>query len=193
MSFNSSQFLEVWCFNLKFFKVSRSISPYYQVTLTTCVVISLLAPITVVANAFILVAIWKNKSLRTPSYVLLTGLSFTDFCTALLSQPIYVVYKLTDITGNIKMFCLAGALTESVAFYLASLKFVVMTVIAVERWLHMSRRSLLTVRRLVILHINFAAFLVITVAARMYEREMSPTLFTVMRLVRTWGLTVFLF
>ena len=53
--------------------------------------------------------------------------------------------------------------------------------IAVERWLHMNRRSLTTVRRLVILHITFAAFLVITVTARMYEREMSPTIFTVMR------------
>ena len=28
MSFNSSQLLEVWCFNLKFFKVSRNTSPY---------------------------------------------------------------------------------------------------------------------------------------------------------------------
>lgn len=56
-------------------------------------------------------------------------------------------------------------------------------VIAVERWLHMNRRSLPTLRRLVILHIKFAAFLVITVTARMYEWEMSPTIFTVMRVV----------
>ena len=190
MSFNSSPLLEIWCFNLKFYKVSRNTSPYYQVTLTTCVVTSLLAPMAVVANAFILAAIWKNKSLRTPSYVLLAGLSFTDFCTGLLSQPLHVMYKLTDITGDIKMFCLAGTLTESIAFYLASLKFVVMAIIAVERWLHMSRRSLLTVRRLVILHITIAALLVLTVAARMYEREMSPAIFTAMRVVHLWGLTV---
>ena len=144
----------IWCFNLKFYKVSRNTSPYYQVTLTTWVVTSLLAPMAVVANAFILAAIWKNKSLRTSSYVLLAGLSFTDFCTGLLSQPLHVMYKLTDITGDIKMFCLAGTLTESIAFYLASLKFVVMAIIAVERWLHVSRRSFLTVRRLVILHIT---------------------------------------
>lgn len=193
MSFNSSQLLEVWCFNLKFFKVSRNTSPYYQVTLTSCVVTSLLAPMAVVANAFILIAIWKNKSLRTPSYVILAGLSFTDFCTGLLSQPFYVVYKLADIAGNIRMFCLAGTVTESVAFHLASLKFVVMAITAVERWLHMSRRSLLTVRRLVIFHITSAAFLAITVAARMYQREMSPAIYTVMRVIQSWGLTVGVF
>ena len=190
MSFNSSQLLEVWCFNLKFFKASRNTSPYYQVTLTTCVVTSLLAPMAVVANYFILIAIWKNKSLRTPSYVILAGLSFTDFCTGLLSQPFYVVYKLADIAGNLKMFCLAGAVAESVAVFLASLKFVVMAITAVERWLHMSRRSLLTVRRLVIFHIASAAFLVITVAAHMYEKEMSPAVSTVMSVIRLWGLTV---
>ena len=176
MSFNSSQLLEVWCFNLKFFKASRNTSPYYQVTLTTCVVASLLAPMAVVANYFILIAIWKNKSLRTPSYVILAGLSFTDFCTGLLSQPFYVVYKLADIAGNIKMFCLAGAVAESVSVFLASLKLI--------------RRSLLTVRRLVIFHIASAAFLVITVAAHMYEKEMSPAVSTVMSVIRLWGLTV---
>ena len=190
MSFNSSPLLEVWCSNLKFFKVSRNTSPYYQVTLTTCVVTSLLAPMAVVANAFILAGIWKNKSLRTPSYVLFAELSFTDFCTGILSQPFYVAYKLADITGNMKMFCLAGAVTESVVYYLGSLKCVVIVIIAVGRWLHMSRRSFLTVRRLVIFHITSAAFLVITVAAHMYEREMSPAIFTLMRVVRLWGLTV---
>ena len=50
-------------------------------------------------------------------FVLLAGLAFTDFCTALLSQPFYAVYKLADITGNIKLVCIAGALTESVGLY----------------------------------------------------------------------------
>jgi len=145
----------------------------------------------VVANAFILEGIKKKKSLRTPSDVLFAGLSFTDFCTGLLSQPFYVVFKLADITGNIKMFCLTGAVTEIAAFYLASLKFVVIVTIAVERWLHMSRRSLhVTVRRLVIFHITLAAFLFITMAVRIYEREMSPAIFTLTRVVQLWGLTV---
>ena len=59
----------------------------YQVTFKNCVVTSLLSPMAVAGNALIMAAIWRNPSLRTPSYVLLAGLAFTDFCTGLLSQP----------------------------------------------------------------------------------------------------------
>ena len=86
MAFNFSRLEDSWCIFLANSNATESISGYYTVTLTVCVVTSLLAPITVVANALILVAIWKNPSLRTPSYVLPAGLAYTDFCTGLLTQ-----------------------------------------------------------------------------------------------------------
>ena len=43
------------------------------------------------------------------------------------------------------------------------------TMIAVERWLHMSRRSLLTVRRVVILYIIFVVLLIVVVAGRIFS------------------------
>ena len=104
MSFTSSQWLDSLCLNLRLFNASLS---YYQVTLTTCVITSLLAPMTMIANAFILAAIWKNPSLRTPSYVLLAGLAFTDFCTGLLTQPFYVLNKLGEMTGRVDLSCIA--------------------------------------------------------------------------------------
>ena len=156
------------CLLTYFSNGSKSTSVYYQVTLTSCVVSSLLAPMAVVANALIMAAIWRNPSLRTPSYVLLAGLAFTDFFTGLVSQPFYVVYKLSDLTGNLRMFCIAGTVTESVALHLSFLTLVVLTMIAVERWLHMSRRSLFTVRRVVILYATFALLLVFGVTSRMY-------------------------
>ena len=167
MSFTSSQWLDSLCLNLRLFNASLS---YYQVTLTTCVITSLLAPMTMIANAFILAAIWKNPSLRTPSYVLLAGLAFTDFCTGLLTQPFYTVYKLADIKGNIKI-CIAGAVPESVGLYFSSLTFIAMTIMAVERWLHMSRRPFLTVRRVVVIYIICIVFAAFGVAARMYTWE----------------------
>ena len=134
----------------------------------------------VVANALILIAIWKNKSLRTPSFVILAGLSFPDFCTGLLSQPFYVVYKLADSRKHKDV--LSGWSSRRKCCILSCLlEFVVMAITAMERWLHMSRRSLLTIRRLVVFHITSAAFLSFTVAVRMYEKEMSPAIFTVIR------------
>ena len=114
MAFNSSRLPDSWCSFLIIFNASESTSLYYRVTLTTCIISSLLAPMTVAANAFILAAIWKNPSLRTPPYILLAGLAFTDSCTELLTQPFFVVYRWADLTGNIKKFCIAGIVLQFV-------------------------------------------------------------------------------
>ncbi|XP_020622052.1 olfactory receptor 4F21-like [Orbicella faveolata] len=168
MAFNLSRLEDSWCIFLADFNVTDSISGYYTVTLTVCVVTSLLAPITVIGNAFILVAIWKNPSLRTPSYVLLAGLSFTDFCSGLLTQPFYVVYKLAELAGWRKLICIAGLIAQIAGYYFSSLTVIALTITAVERWLHMSRRSLLTVRRVVMLYVTFVLFLIVFFASLMY-------------------------
>ncbi|XP_078374372.1 adenosine receptor A3-like [Oculina patagonica] len=169
MSLNSSRLPDSWCFFLPPPNASKSTSAFYQVTLTTCVATSLLAPMAVVANALILVAIWRNPPLRTPSYVLLAGLAFTDLCTGLLSQPLFAIYQLAVLAGNRKMTCIAGAITHIVGYYFSSLTVIGMTIIAVERWLHMSRRSLLTVRRVIIIYITFMILLISLIAYHVYN------------------------
>jgi len=153
MGFNSSRLPDSWCSFLTIFNASESTSVYYRVTVTACVISSLLTPIIVTANTLILAAIWKNSSLRTPSYVLLAGLSFTDFFTGLLSLPFFVVNQWADLTGSTEIFCIAALITQIAGYYFSSLTVMVITIMAVERWLHMSRRSLLTVRRVVVLYI----------------------------------------
>ena len=168
MDFNSTRSPDGWCSFLILSNSSKGTSAYYQVTLTACVVTSLMVPMTVAGNAFILAAIWKNPSLRTPSYVLLAGLSLTDFCSGLLSQPFYVVYKLAELAGERKVICITGVITQSVGYFFSSLTVIVMTLIAVERWLHMSRRTLLTVRRVATLYITSAVLLIVLDAVHMY-------------------------
>ena len=169
MAFNSSRLPDSWCSFLTIFNASESTSVYYQATLTTCVISSLLAPMIVATNAFILAAIWKTPSLRTPSYVLLAGLAFTDFCTGLLTQPFFAVYQWADLTGNVKMFCIAGVILQFVGYCFSSLTVIVITIMTVERWLHMSRRSLLTVRRVVIVYIMSAVLVIVLNACHMYN------------------------
>ena len=158
MAFNFSRLENSWCIFVADSNATSSISGYYTVSLTVCVVTSLLAPITVDSNALILAAIWKNPTLRTPCYVLLAGLAFTDFCSGLLSQPSYVVYKLAEVAGQRKLICIAGVITQISGYYFSSLTVITLTIIAVERWLHMSRRSLLTVRRVLVLNVTFILF-----------------------------------
>ena len=94
-------------------------------------------------------AIWKNASLRTPSYIILGGLAFADFCTGLISEPVYIGYKLTYIVVHKKYavwFCI-GPIVQFSLRYFSWLTLLTSTFMAVERWLHMARSSLLTVRR----------------------------------------------
>ena len=170
MGYNSSAGSpDSWCSFLIIFNASKSTSVYYRITLPTCFISSLLAPIIVAANALILAAIWKNPALRNPSYVLIAGLAFTDFCTGLLTQPFFALYLWADLAGNIKTFCIAGVITQSVGYSLSSLTAIVITLMAVERWLHMSRSSLLTVRRVVILYIMSAVLIIVLKACQMYN------------------------
>ena len=169
MGYNSLRLPDSWCSFLISFNASESTSLYNRVTLTTYFISSLLAPMIVAANTLILTAIWKNPSLRTPSYVLLAGLAFTDFCTGLLTQPFFALYQWADLTGNIEMLCTAGVATQGVGYFLSSLTVIVMAIMAVERWLHMSRRSLLTVRRVVILYIKSTVLLIVLNAWHMYN------------------------
>ncbi|XP_068684123.1 uncharacterized protein [Montipora foliosa] len=52
------------------------------------IVLLVLSPVAVVANALILAAIWKGTFQRTWLYVLLSGLAFSDFCIGLIVQPL---------------------------------------------------------------------------------------------------------
>ncbi len=143
MTLNSSSLPGRWCLFQFYLNVSKAPQFTIRQLFELCCHLTSMA---VVGNALILTAVWKNPSLRTPSYVLLAGLAFTDFCTGLLSQPFFVIYQLAVLAGNRKVTCFGGVITQGVAYFSSSLTVIFMTIIAVERWLHMSRRSVFTVR-----------------------------------------------
>ena len=57
-----------------------------MVPIAISVVVTILSPVAVAGNAMVLVSIWKNPSLRTPSYIILCGL---DLCTGLMTETLY--------------------------------------------------------------------------------------------------------
>lgn len=110
----------------------------------------------VAENFLVLAAVWRNPLLRTPSYILLAVLASTDFLTGLITQPIYVISKFSEIReGKSRSFCvLDGAkrgavlIERGIGWYLTFITILTNTCMAIERWLHMARRSLLNIRRL---------------------------------------------
>ena len=107
--------------------------------------IAIFSPVAVAGNTLILAAIWKNPSLRTPSYILLAGLAFTDFGTGLLTQPAYVATELVNKKPTVrKQLTVVGS---SFSIFFSSCTILLVTLMSIERWLLMSRRSCITVRR----------------------------------------------
>jgi len=111
--------------------------------------------VAVVGNGLVLATIWRNPSLRTPSYILLAGLALTDFCTGIVSVPFLfakeLAHSLNKLSGrNMEpsVYFAMRIIADSCFEYFFNLTVLIMTLVSIERWLHMSRRSLLTVRRL---------------------------------------------
>ena len=129
-----------------------------RVNLLLLILIAALVPVAVVANGLVLAAIWRKPSFRTPSYFLLAGLAFTDFCTGLISQPLWTASKLSrylapdqfnisDKSKLPKFYSITRSIGDGCAKYFYQVTVLLITVMSIERWLHMTRRSVLTVRR----------------------------------------------
>lgn len=127
---------------------------FNAITFSTSVVLAVLSPVAVVGNILILAVIWRKQTLRTPSYILLSGLAFTDFCTGFFTQPLSVAGKFICLESSqeinarqLSILPYAIAISAGCTSYFYSLTLLLITLMSVERWLHMSRRSVLTVRR----------------------------------------------
>ena len=108
---------------------------------------AVLSPVAMTGNALILVVIWKQTFVRTPFHILLT-----DLCTGLISQPFFAAAYFTYFaTQGADCYKLKLALTLRTigacsALYFIACTILLLTLLSIERWLHMSRRSLLTSR-----------------------------------------------
>lgn len=126
---------------------------YSALTISASVIIAILSPVAVVGNALIMVTIWKNQSLRTPSYILLCFLAFTDLCTGLITQPFHIAAEMIclknthEVQQQLPFLLYARSIAEGGGTYFSSLTSILLTLMSIERWLHMTRRSLLTLRR----------------------------------------------
>ena len=129
----------------------------HRETVASSVVLALFSPVAVTLNALVLAAIWRNPLLRTPSYIFLTGLALTDFCSGLIGMPISVANELIYLTEpqmNLldantwpTSYLKTRVIVDVCGSYLFHVTILTVTLMSIERWLHMTRRSLITVRR----------------------------------------------
>ena len=117
------------------------------------IIVIILCPVAVVGNALILAAIWKKTFQRTSFHVLLSGLALTDLCTGLITQPFYAGQALlyfTDPRAVIHrpvLIKIISTISKVSVVYFGAVTLLIITLMSIERWLHMSRRSSVTSRR----------------------------------------------
>ena len=117
------------------------------------IIITILSPLAVVGNVLILAAIWKKTFQRTAFHVLLSGLAVTDLCTGLITQPFLVARVLLHFTKPIAVITwsvpiqIMTTIGKVSLVYFGAVTLLIITLMSIERWLHMSRRSPVTSRR----------------------------------------------
>ena len=122
----------------------------FRGTLASSIVIAILSPVAVAGNTLILAVIWKKTFQRRFFHILLSGLAFADLCTGLIAQPVYAVtILLTSVNERApidrpRLYKTFGTIADASATYFICVTILILTVMSVERWLHMSRRSLVT-------------------------------------------------
>ena len=119
----------------------------------SAVIMAVLSPVAVVGNSLILVAVWKKTFHRTPFHVLLTALVLTDLLTGLIPQPVNVATILLYTINSGRtlqrplLHLVFETIADATATYFISVTILILTLMSVERWLHMSQRSLVTSHR----------------------------------------------
>lgn len=112
-----------------------------RVNLFLLILIAALLPVAVVANGLVLAAIWRKPSLKTPSYILL----WTVNEVSRYLDPDQ--FNLSDKSKWPKFYSITSSIGDGCAKYFYQVTVLLITVMSIERWLHMTSRSGLTVRR----------------------------------------------
>ena len=116
-------------------------------TLSISIIMAMMSPLAVAGNTVILAVIWKKTFVRTPFHILLSGLAFTDLCTGLIAQPLYVTASLMYIARKDSDSIIIDTIGVSISIYFIATTILLITLMSIERWLYMSRRSSVTSRR----------------------------------------------
>ena len=163
------------------------------ISFATSTIIAVLSPVAVAGNALILAAIWKKTFVRTPFHVFVSGLAFTDLCTGLFAQPFYASPTLMHwvnpggaVTKK-SLLITIWTIGKSSAAYSISVTTLLIALMSVERWLYMSRRSLVTTRRgcftaviLLLIPIPIVVFCVLWTLHQIYRTATEIMIITVL-------------
>ena len=100
-------------------------------------------------NLLVILAIFRTRSLQTPSNILLCSLAFTDLLAGIVVHPIFVAFKARLLCGDFE--CTVLLAKEVLVIYTGILSMLTLLSISVERLIalsvHLRYRELVTIPR----------------------------------------------
>ena len=108
--------------------------------------------IATLANALVIISIWRTRSLRTPANMLLIGLAMSDLGIGLFVQPFFIAHLISFAKqGAANFTCISAAALAITAAFLSVVSFKTVTIISVERYLslrlHLRYEDVVTMKR----------------------------------------------
>lgn len=86
-------------------------------------------------NLMVLVTIWRNSRLRSPSTTLLQSLALSDPCVGLIGEPVYVGLKIVRLKSHLSQLCTPMNTTVILSTFLVGVTLFTLTAISADRFL----------------------------------------------------------
>jgi len=106
--------------------------------IATCTVNAIFAPLAVFGNTVVFYSILRTQNLQDPAHLLLAILALTDLTVGLIQQPLYVIYKATEVNKMFRVSCIAGLMTNMLTGVLPGMSFLIVTLVTLDRYLALS-------------------------------------------------------
>lgn len=155
--------------------VSPEPRPYVVVT---CVVNAVMFLPAIAGNGFILLTMWRNPNLDSPSHIYLFSLASADFITGLVVQPSYILHKMAWLYSNKNLSCAARIIMEIVAWTSAAVSCSTVSFISLDRMLalqlHMRYQLYITRRRAINSSLLNWIGLMLLSCARFFMKDIGP-------------------
>ena len=100
-----------------------------------CIINGFLSVGAVIGNIIVIIAVRRSSSLKSPSFLLLTNLALSDFGVGLLVQPMYIVYKASEMSSWRDIHCSISAAYFYFAILFVFVSFGTICFISIDRFL----------------------------------------------------------
>lgn len=144
----------------------------YLTNTVTSVVNGLSSVVAVTANALVLVVLWRNQALHTAGNVLLGCLAFSDIMVGLVSQPAFIVARVSENHRDFHRLCISRLVAELTGWTASGVSFLTLTAIGVEKYISLFRplryHTLVTTKKMLTIVLCFWLYLIIKQAARFW-------------------------